>query len=296
MYFGDKALFFNSVLLFSEDDMKQLTNSKVAIAGIGGIGSIATEMLTRNGIGNLRVADIDPYEDKNLNRQIFATMDTIGINKAIAAADRIGLINPECKVKIFDRGVRLDNVEEFCSGADVILVQTDTESTKIILHRTAKKYGIPAICGSRSSILQHRWKVRAKVWDYAKYPDLPCYDETNHPEMVDIPTSEMTEDMLREYDDKIKLKKIKVFNDFAVSNPQMFGSISQKDLLDRISSCKNYFNRHVCSVLANAGGVLAAAATIRHLLNGPEGDLEINLWEGSGKSENTINAQLEALL
>lgn len=281
MKFADKALFYNSILLFSEDSMEKLSKSTVAIAGIGGIGCIITEMIARNGIGNLKVADIDPYEDKNLNRQIFATLDTIGINKAVAAYDRIKIINPDCKVKVFDNGVRLHNVEEFCSGADAVLVQTDTESAKILLHRTAKKMRIPAICGSRGSILQHRWFVKAKVWDYKKYPELPCYDVTNHPDIAHIPTEEMTEEMLKEFDEKIKIKKMEIFKNFAKSNPEIFGSISQKELLERIENYHNYFNRHVCSVLANTGGVLAATATIRYLLGGPEGDLEVNLWEGA---------------
>jgi molybdopterin/thiamine biosynthesis adenylyltransferase len=273
--------------------MKKLSESTVAIAGIGGVGCIITEMLARNGIGNLRVADVDPYEDKNLNRQVFATLETLGTHKAVAAADRIKLINPECNVKVFEQGVRIHNVEEFCRGADAVLIQTDTESSKILLHRTCKKLGIPAICGSRGSILQHRWFVRAKVWDYRKNPDLPCYDITNHPDLAHIPTEEMTEDLLKDYDEKIKVKKMKIFSTFAKSNPEIFGSISQKDLLDRIEQYNNYFNRHVCSVLANTGGLLAATATIRYILGGPERDLEINLWEGSGKSENIINKEIE---
>jgi molybdopterin/thiamine biosynthesis adenylyltransferase len=278
MKFGEKALFYNSVLLFSEKSLNKFTNSTIAIAGIGGIGSIATEMLARNGIGSLTVSDIDPYEEKNLNRQLFATHETIGVNKAVAAKDRIKLINPDCKVKVYENGIRLDNVEEFCSGADIILVQTDTESTKIILHRTAKKFGIPAICGSRSSLIEHRWKLKARVWDYKKNPNFPCYDETNHPEMVSIPTEKMTEEMLREFDEKIKLKKIKLFQDFAKSRPEIFGSISSPDLLDRLDNCKNFFNRHVCSVIANTGGVLAATAALKYLLTGEHTDLEINLW------------------
>ena len=55
---ADKPLFYNSALLFSEKDMEKLSKSTVAIAGIGGVGSIITEMLARNGIGNLILADV----------------------------------------------------------------------------------------------------------------------------------------------------------------------------------------------------------------------------------------------
>lgn len=286
MQYADSALFYNSALLFSEESMNVLTSSKVAIAGIGGVGSIIAEMLARNGIGYLKLAEPDPYEDHNLNRQLFATLDTVGINKAVAGADRIKRINPNCEVQVYQTGVTLSNVREFVDDIDVLLVQTDTESSKIIMHRIAKEKGIPLVCGSRGSIQGHRWFVRAKVWNYEKYPDLPCYDETNHPEFSGIPLEEMTQEGLNSYDEKIKKKKMKIFSDFAKSKPEMFGSISQKDLLERINTSHNYFNRHVCSVLANTGGCLAATATLRLLLGGPENDLELNLWEGNQKVEN----------
>jgi len=286
MKYADSALFFNSALLFSEESMCKLASSKVAIAGIGGVGSIIAEMLARNGIGNLKLAEPDPYEDKNLNRQLFATLETVGINKAIAGAERIKKINPNCNVEIYDAGVNLSNVREFVKDVDVLLVQTDTESSKIIMHRVAKELKIPLVCGSRGSLQGHRWFVKAKVWDYKKYPDLPCYDVTNHPDFAGIPLEEMTNENLKKYDEMIKIKKMNIFSEFAQSKPEMFGSISQEDLLERIETSHNYSNRHVCSVLANTGGCLAATATLRVLLDGPDGDLEINLWEGKEKAEN----------
>jgi len=286
MDYADSALFFNSALLFSEENMAKLAGSKVAVAGIGGVGSIIVEMLARNGIGNLKLAEPDPYEDKNLNRQLFATLDTVGINKAVAGAERVKKINPHCNIQVYDKGVNLSNVRDFVHGADVLLVQTDTESSKIIMHRVAKEFKIPLVCGSRGSIQGHRWFVKAKVWDYKKYPDMPCYDETNHPEFVGIPLEKMTQEMLNSFDENIKLKKMRLFNEYANSKPEIFGSITQEDLQKRINTCPNYFNRHVCSVLANTGGCLAATATLRLLLGGPEGDLEINLWEGKQSVEN----------
>lgn len=281
MNYEDNPLFYSSLLLFSNENMEKLTKSKIAVAGIGGVGAIATEMLARNGIGNLRLAEPDPYEDKNLNRQLFATLDTIGINKAIAGAQRVKKINPDCNIEVFDEGVTLSNVYEYCTGVDIILAQTDTESSKIILHRVAKEIGIPIVCGSRGSILGHRWNIRAKVWNYKDNPDLPCYDETNHPDIAPIPLKELNGDMLKEYDSKIKITKMNIFRDFAKSRPEMFGSILQKDLLERIESCNNYFNRHVCSVLANTAGCFAATAAIKLILGGLDNDLELNLWEGN---------------
>jgi len=278
MSYSDKDLFFNSLLLFSEADMKTLTESTVAIAGIGGIGCILTEMLTRHGVGNLRVADIDNYDRNNLNRQIFATYDTLGINKAEAAAQRIRQINRDCNVTVFADGVRLHTVDDFCRKADVILAQTDTESSKILLHRTAKLMGIPVICGSRASLDESRWLVKAKVWNYRKHPDTPCYAETNHPEMAKIPTAELTPELLKAYDEKIKQKKMAAFRNSAETRPDLFPSISQDNLAARLREADNYSNRHVCSVIANQGGILAATQTLRVLLGGPDDDLVVKLW------------------
>jgi molybdopterin/thiamine biosynthesis adenylyltransferase len=288
MKYTDSALFYNSALLFSEENMDNLTNSKVAIAGIGGVGSICAEMLARNGIGNLRLAEPDPYEENNLNRQLFATLETIGINKAVAGAERINKINPNCNVRVFEEGVTLANVYEFVKNVDVLLVQTDTESSKIIIHKVAKELKIPLVCGSRGSLEGHRWFVKAKIWNYKKYPDLPCYDETNHPEFSGRSINDLTQEELDQYDESIKRKKIEIFTKIAKSKPEIFGSISQNDLLNRISNCHKFHNRHVCSVLANTGGCLAATAALRVLLNGPDGDLEINLWQG-----NNVSAQID---
>jgi len=297
MKYSDSALFFNSALLFSEESMGKLANSRVAIAGIGGVGSIIAEMLARNGIGFLKLAEPDPYEDKNLNRQLFATLDTVGINKAVAGAERIKIINPNCNVKVYESGVTLSNVRDFVQDVDVLLVQTDTESSKIIMHRVAKEFKIPLVCGSRGSIMGHRWFVRAKVWDYKKYPDLPCYDETNHQDFVGIPLEKMTQETLNAYDEMIKMKKMDIFIEYAKTRPEMFGRITQDDLLERIDTTLNFANRHVCSVLANTGGCLAATATLRLLLGGPEGDLEINLWDGNNNEENfKISPNVEAIL
>ena len=128
----------------------------------------------------------------------------------------------------------MSNAVEFCNGVDVILAQTDTESSKIILHRIAKRLRLPVICGSRGSIFGHRWNIKAKIWNYKKYHDMPCYDETNHPEIALIPFEELTEELLKEFDSKIKIKKMQLFAEYAKSNPELFGSIEKKILMKEL--------------------------------------------------------------
>ena len=136
---SENPLFFNSLLLFSDESMETLKNAKVAVAGIGGVGCIVVEMLARQGIGNIKVADIDIYSDVNLNRQIFATVDTLGRKKAEVARERILKINPDCKVDVFADGINKDNVFDFINDADVILNQVDKESIKYCCIKRQKK-------------------------------------------------------------------------------------------------------------------------------------------------------------
>ncbi|CAN2044500.1 putative ThiF family adenylyltransferase [Candidatus Magnetomoraceae bacterium gMMP-1] len=279
MAFADKPIFYNSSLLFSEQDMEKLTKATVVIAGLGGVGAIAAELMVRTGIGNLKLADDDSYQDTNLNRQLFSTLDTLGINKAIAAYKRLKRINPEAQFTIFEDGVNLSNIEKFCNNADVIICQPDRPSTVIIIERYAKEKAIPVVSGSRESLFGHRWSVCADVKDFTKYPDLSCYGD-HCPEIESLSFSELTEEILNNYDEKTKVKMTPLFNENIKSKPELFGSISQECLFDRIKSCDRYANRHNCSIVANTSGCLAAASALRILLGGPEGKLEINLWEG----------------
>lgn len=278
--YENQPLFFNSLLLYSQDTMEKLTNSRVAIAGVGGVGSIAIELLVRTGIGHIKIADPDCYEPRNLNRQLFATTRTIGQKKALAAASRLKEINPKCRIEVFTEGVNLTNIRQFCENIDVILCVADKESVKIILNRVAKENKIPLVIGSRCSLFEHRWKVMSKIWNYRKDPDLPCYDQVKHPEIAAIPFEHLSEEILSQYDEKIVLKKMRLLKNLARENPSLFGSIEQKVLLERVNSFNDFHNRHVMSVIANTGGCFAAAAALKLLLNGPEKDIVADLWNG----------------
>ena len=79
--------FSRTEILLGNENMVKLYNSKVAIFGIGGVGSFAAEALTRSGIGNIILIDYDIIDISNLNRQIHADFNTIGQKKVIAIKD-----------------------------------------------------------------------------------------------------------------------------------------------------------------------------------------------------------------
>lgn len=277
-YANSDPLFYNSALLFSNESMEKIKNAKVAVAGVGGVGSIAVEMLARVGVGTLKLADPDVYSEVNLNRQLFATLDTIGQNKAMAAKERILKINPNCKVEVYKEGVNVKNAKEFCKDIDIIITIPDREAIKVLLHKIAKENKIPCVMGSRDSMEgASRWSVRAKLWDY-KNKDIETFGATNHKEIDKYSLDELTQDILDEYDEKIKIKKMTFFKETALSKADLFKSISKADLIERIENNVNYFNRHVCSVIANTAGCLAATSTLRYILGDSEDYIGVNLW------------------
>ncbi len=141
-----KEIFIRSEAMLGEENMKRLFSAHVLVFGLGGVGGHAVETLCRGGIGSLSIVDSECYDHSNCNRQIFATLDTVGKRKAEAAKERLNSINPDCKIRAFSffygkdptPGSLFDNV-------DYILDAIDTVSAKMMLIEEAKKRNIPII-------------------------------------------------------------------------------------------------------------------------------------------------------
>lgn len=132
--------------LYGEDSSQILFDKNVIIFGVGGVGSFTAEALVRSGLGNLTIVDNDIVEITNLNRQIQATYDTIGMNKAEALKDRLLTINPKTcitvLVKYFDENSNKDF--EF-KKYDYVIDAIDSIKSKILLIEEAFKNGVPII-------------------------------------------------------------------------------------------------------------------------------------------------------
>ena len=92
--------FSRTELLIGKEGIEKLVNSKVAIFGIGGVGSFVAEALARAGVGSFLLIDNDTISESNLNRQIHALTNTIGKYKVEVMKERIMQINPKAKVEI----------------------------------------------------------------------------------------------------------------------------------------------------------------------------------------------------
>ena len=91
--------FLRTQLIFGKKSMEILAGSRVAVFGVGGVGSHAVEALARSGVGKLDIIDNDTVCVTNINRQVFATLKTIGKPKVEVARERIFSINPNCEVR-----------------------------------------------------------------------------------------------------------------------------------------------------------------------------------------------------
>lgn len=133
-------LFSRTELIIGKENIEKLKKSKIAVFGIGGVGSYTLEGLVRAGIGKLVLVDFDLVDITNINRQIIATTETVGKLKVEVAKERALEINPNAEVEIYknDENVKLNDV-------DYIVDCVDTFSTKIDLVLKANELNIPII-------------------------------------------------------------------------------------------------------------------------------------------------------
>lgn len=138
--------FSRTQLMLGKEAMEKLAVSRVAVFGIGGVGGYVVEALTRSGIGALDLIDNDKICITNINRQILATVKTIGKYKVDVAADRIADINPGCKVKTYKTFYLPSTEKEFdFTLYDYVVDAIDTVTGKLAIIKNAKAAGVPVI-------------------------------------------------------------------------------------------------------------------------------------------------------
>lgn len=138
--------FSRTELLIGAEGLAKLSRSKVAIFGIGGVGTFVAEGLVRAGIGRFVLIDDDCICLTNINRQLHATTKTIGKSKVEVMRDRILEINPKAEVTVFQKFYLPETAEEMLADDYSYIVDAiDTVTGKIDLIVRAKERGIPVI-------------------------------------------------------------------------------------------------------------------------------------------------------
>jgi len=95
--------------LYGVSGAKLIRDAHIAVVGIGGVGSWAVEALARSGVGKITLIDFDHIAESNINRQIHALDNTLGMSKVLAMQQRIAHINPQCAVQCIDVFVTPEN-------------------------------------------------------------------------------------------------------------------------------------------------------------------------------------------
>ncbi|NMA86135.1 MAG: tRNA threonylcarbamoyladenosine dehydratase [Tissierellia bacterium] len=137
--------FSRTEILLGKENMEKLYNSKVAVFGIGGVGSFASEALVRSGLGNIVLIDYDIIDISNINRQIHADFNTIGEKKVLAMKNRLLNINPDLNIIVYDEIYTEESVYLLNEDYDYIIDAIDMVSSKISLIEKAKAMDIKII-------------------------------------------------------------------------------------------------------------------------------------------------------
>ena len=137
--------FSRTEMLIGEEGIKRLNNSKVAVFGIGGVGSYVVEALARAGVGNFVLIDNDIISESNINRQIIATYKTLGAPKVLVSKERILQINPNANIETYQEFFMPETEGIIDKSIDYIVDSIDTVTAKIELIIRADKFNIPII-------------------------------------------------------------------------------------------------------------------------------------------------------
>ena len=138
--------FSRTEMLVGNDGMKKLSNAKVAIFGLGGVGSFVCEGLARSGIGNFILVDYDKVDESNINRQLIATVKTIGKYKVDLMKERILEINPDANVEVYKEFYMADSeIDIITEDLSYVVDCVDTIMAKIAIVCNCDAIDVPVI-------------------------------------------------------------------------------------------------------------------------------------------------------
>jgi len=160
------SIFERNIGILTPEQQAALLRARVAVIGLGGLGGVVAEVLTRSGVGTLVLVDFDTFDHSNINRQVFAFQDTIGRPKTEVTLEFLRRINPEIGA-VLAGTVDETNCAALLTGSQAVVLAADDAVPCIIASRFARTAGIPVIEG---------WAIpfcNARVFT----PDTPTMEE-----------------------------------------------------------------------------------------------------------------------
>lgn len=161
-----------TALLLGTEGVKNLKNAHILVAGCGAVGGFALEALARAGIGKLTIVDFDTFDETNLNRQLFATINTLGKNKTTAVKERLLLINPH--LKITEKNIKISSQtmdEIFNEEYNFVIDAIDSVNAKSLFIEEILKRKIPFISAMGAALKTDLSKI--KVSSFHKTIECP---------------------------------------------------------------------------------------------------------------------------
>jgi len=145
-----KEFYSRQVILkeLGQKGQNKLCEAKVAVVGVGGLGTVSALYLALAGVGRLRLIDQDVVEVKNLHRQILYTTEDLDYPKAEAAAKKLEKMNPLLKAEPVSENVNAGNVERLVSGVDLVVDGLDNMATRYLINRACVKLKVPYVFGA----------------------------------------------------------------------------------------------------------------------------------------------------
>lgn len=149
-------------LLFGSEALRKLSDARVAVVGVGGVGAAAAEMLARSGVGHLALIDSDEVSESNINRQLPALHSTVGQKKCEVLSRRLRDINPDIDIHPVCEYVNEENIGQVLSAfaPDHVVDAIDTLSPKIALIQYCLARKIPLVSSMGSGAKVDATKVR----------------------------------------------------------------------------------------------------------------------------------------
>lgn len=161
---------------FGQEGQQKLSDAKVLIVGLGGLGSPVSMYLASAGIGQLGLIDADVVDVTNLQRQIVHIEKSVGIDKVISAKQRIEQLNSDVKVVTYNHFLDVDNADSIVNEYDFIVDCADNNPTKFLINDVCVKLKKPFCHGS---ITEYSGRV------FTHLPSTACYrclfEEDNEP-------------------------------------------------------------------------------------------------------------------
>ena len=132
--------------LLGRGALERLAACRVTVVGLGGVGGHAAEALLRSGIGVLRIVDGDAVDETNLNRQLVASRNTVGMPKTQAMVQRLRSICPDARLEPVQTRIDRENMACILSGSDYVVDAVDDMDAKVGMILWCRENGVPLIC------------------------------------------------------------------------------------------------------------------------------------------------------